>query len=275
MYKIERVLNHNVVLCRDSKGQRLIAFGKGVGFQKKEGDLVLNQLIVNLYALKNLDRYQKLVQETDDQIVSISEEIIQEFEQTFSKDIDKNIHVTLLDHLQFAVKRYREGIVVQNVFLEETSYFYPKEFQFAKESLKKVNERLGIELPQGEAGFLCMHIHAALHHEALSFTSFSFQIMQDILSMIEKELSIDLKEYEDIRQRLMTHIRFAVKRSLDHTEIQNDLEDMIKERYAKAFALAKKISLLVQEKYGLSLSDAELAYLSVHLENIIRSIPKV
>ena len=50
---------------------------------------------------------------------------------------------------------------------------------------------------------------------------------------------------------------------------------MIQERYVRAFALAKKISTVVQEKYDLSLNEAELAYLSIHLENIIRSIPLV
>ena len=166
-------------------------------------------------------------------------------------------------------------MIVQNVFLDETAYFYPKEFAFAKQALAMVNESLKINLPLSEAGFLCMHIHAALHHEDLSFTNFSFQVMQDILGLIETDLGIDLKQYEDARQRLMTHIRFAIKRSLEHSEIQNDLQEVIQERYVRAFALAKKISTVVQEKYDLSLNEAELAYLSIHLENIIRSIPLV
>ena len=268
MLKVEKILNHNVVLCRDESQRNLIAFGTGIGFNKKSGDSLDEAKIVNLYGLKNLARYEKLISETEDQIVSLSEQIIRELEECFSQDFDRNIHVSLLDHLQFSVKRYRENMIVQNVFLDETAYFYPKEFAFAKQALAMVNESLKINLPLSEAGFLCMHIHAALHHEDLSFTNFSFQVMQDILG-------IDLKQYEDARQRLMTHIRFAIKRSLEHSEIQNDLQEVIQERYVRAFALAKKISTVVQEKYDLSLNEAELAYLSIHLENIIRSIPLV
>ena len=275
MLKVEKLLNHNVVLCRDESQRNLIAFGTGIGFNKKSGDSLDEARIVNLYGLKNLARYEKLISETEDQIVSLSEQIIRELEECFSQDFDRNIHVSLLDHLQFSVKRYRENMIVQNVFLDETAYFYPKEFAFAKQALAMVNESLKINLPLSEAGFLCMHIHAALHHEDLSFTNFSFQVMQDILGLIETDLGIDLKQYEDARQRLMTHIRFAIKRSLEHSEIQNDLQEVIQERYVRAFALAKKISTVVQEKYDLSLNEAELAYLSIHLENIIRSIPLV
>ncbi|MBW9212274.1 MULTISPECIES: PRD domain-containing protein [Terrabacteria group] len=275
MLKIEKVLNHNVVLCQDDKQRNLIAFGTGLGFQKKAGDSLDETKIVNLYGLKNLARYEKLISETDNQIVSISEEIIRELKECFSQDFDQNIHVSLLDHLRFSVKRYHENIVVQNVFVDETAYFYPKEFAFAKKALRMVNESLKINLPLAEAGFLCMHIHAALHHEDLSFTNLNFQVMSDVLSLIEKNLGVDLRQYEDARQRLMTHIRFAVRRFLDHSEIQNDLKEVIQERYAKAFALAKKISEVIEEKYGLLLNEAEMAYLSVHLENIIRSIPLV
>lgn len=275
MLKVEKILNHNVVLCRDESQRNLIAFGTGIGFNKKSGDSLDEARIVNLYGLKNLARYEKLISETEDQIVFLSEQIIRELEECFSQDFDRNIHVSLLDHLQFSVKRYRENMIVQNVFLDETAYFYPKEFAFAKQALAMVNESLKINLPLSEAGFLCMHIHAALHHEDLSFTNFSFQVMQDILGLIETDLGIDLKQYEDARQRLMTHIRFAIKRSLEHSEIQNDLQEVIQERYVRAFALAKKISTVVQEKYDLSLNEAELAYLSIHLENIIRSIPLV
>ena len=275
MLKVEKILNHNVVLCRDESQRNLIAFGTGIGFNKKSGDSLDEARIVNLYGLKNLARYEKLISETEDQIVSLSEQIIRELEECFSQDFDRNIHVSLLDHLQFSVKRYRENMIVQNVFLDETAYFYPKEFAFAKQALAMVNESLKINLPLSEAGFLCMHIHAALHHEDLSFTNFSFQVMQDILGLIETDLGIDLKQYEDARQRLMTHIRFAIKRSLEHSEIQNDLQEVIQERYVRAFALAKKISTVVQEKYDLSLNEAELAYLSIHLENIIHSIPLV
>ena len=126
MLKVEKILNHNVVLCRDESQRNLIAFGTGIGFNKKSGDSLDEARIVNLYGLKNLARYEKLISETEDQIVSLSEQIIRELEECFSQDFDRNIHVSLLDHLQFSVKRYRENMIVQNVFLDETAYFYPK-----------------------------------------------------------------------------------------------------------------------------------------------------
>lgn len=274
MYKISKILNNNVVCCLNDDQKQLIAFGKGIGFQKKIGQFLPLTNIVNLYELKNISHYEKLVKESDDQIVSITEEIIQKMKESFKQEFDHNLHVTLLDHLQFSVKRYRQNMLVKNVFLEETKYFYPTEYVFAKKALQMVNENLNIKLPEAEAGFLCMHIHASLHHEDLGFANLCMQIIKDVLHIIENELAIDLNDLVDIRQRLMTHIRFAIKRALDKKELENDLQHLIAEKYAQAFAIARKIAAYLADNYQICFSDAELAYLSIHLENIIRTIQK-
>ena len=45
-----------------------------------------------------------------------------------SSPFNKQIFVTLLDHLLYAVERYEKGIVLQNRMLWEIQKFYPNEF---------------------------------------------------------------------------------------------------------------------------------------------------
>lgn len=272
MLKIAKVLNHNVVMCQDTARTKLIAFGAGIGFRAKEGDILDESRVENLYTLEDTRRYEQLVCDAKDQIVLLSETIIRQLKEEFSCDFDQNIHVTLLDHLNFAYKRYQEGVVVPNMFLSDIAYFYPKEYAFATRALTTLNQQLEIELPREEAGYLCMHIHAALHHVDLSFTNLVLLVTTDILHLIETTLNIDLSQYADHRQRLMTHIRFAVIRSLKHKELENDLQEIIQGRYVRAFSLAQQIAQMVKDKYALVLNEAELAYLALHLENIIRTI---
>lgn len=273
MFKITKILNHNVVCCeRENSKNELIAFGKGIGFQKKIGDFIIEANIQNLYEIhdiKDRNRYEQLVQDVDEEILDISEEIISDLANTFEKEYDKRIHIALLDHIQFSVKRYRENITIQNVFLEETQYLYPQEFSFSKMVLKKINQRLNIHLPQSELGFICMHIHAALHGEEPGFSSIMVQILSESIMIIERELQVNLNDYEVSKQRLVTHLKFAIKRSVDHIELENLLSDVIHKKYQKTYEIACMICHHIHEKYGIDLGEGEKCYLTIHLQNIV------
>ena len=47
-----------------------------------------------------------------------------------SSPFNKQIFVTLLDHLLYAVERYEKGIVLQNRMLWEIQKFYPNELVY-------------------------------------------------------------------------------------------------------------------------------------------------
>jgi len=47
--KAVHILSHNAVLMRDKKGRRYIATGKGIGFMKKKGDRINQELIRNIF----------------------------------------------------------------------------------------------------------------------------------------------------------------------------------------------------------------------------------
>ena len=271
-YNIAKILNHNVVVCRgDEDSREYIVFGKGIGFQKKENDIVPSKQIQNVYELVDLKdrrRYEELVHNTDDEVVEVTEEVISEMTNSFGA-YDKRIHLALLDHIQFSVKRYREKITVKNVFTDEIQFLYPKEFQFAKEVLAKINERLGIHLDNSEIGFICMHIHAALQGESASLSTMIAQILTETITIIEREMQINLNDYEVAKQCLITHLKFAIKRSLDGVEINNLIGDLVHDKYRKSYQIACMIGDHIENTYGISIGEGERCYLTIHLQNIV------
>ncbi|OTQ08181.1 hypothetical protein B6C87_11850, partial [Gilliamella apicola] len=38
--KVHKILNNNVIVTLDDKGKELILTGRGIGFKKREGDLI-------------------------------------------------------------------------------------------------------------------------------------------------------------------------------------------------------------------------------------------
>ena len=76
--------------------------------------------------------------------------------------LNEHIHVALTDHLVFAVSRMRRGMGIRNPFLLETKGLYPNEYKIAAEVTEMVNKNLTVALPEGEIGFIALHIHSAL-----------------------------------------------------------------------------------------------------------------
>ena len=221
-----------------------------------------------LVDLKDRRRYEELLNSADDEVVEVTEEVISEMANSFGA-YDKRIHLALLDHIQFSVKRYREKITVKNVFTDEIQFLYPKEFQFAKEVLAKINEHLNINLDNSEIGFICMHIHAALQGESASLSTMIAQILTETLAIIEREMQINLNDYEVAKQRLVTHLKFAIKRSLDGVEINNLIGDLVHDKYRKSYQIACMIGDHIENTYGINIGEGERCYLTIHLQNIV------
>ena len=60
---------------------------------------------------------------------------------------------------------------------------------------------MGIHLDDSEIGFICMHIHAALQGESASLSTMIAQILTETLAIIEREMQINLNDYEVAKQR--------------------------------------------------------------------------
>lgn len=274
MINITKVLNNNTICGTNEEGIEIIAFGKGIGFSKKTGDVFDGKEAQNVYHMLDeaqYKRYENLVVREDPHILEVSEEAIAGLSQRFGKNFDSRIHIALLDHIIFSVKRYKENILVENIFSEEIEYLYPDEYKYSKAVLDTINQKLRISLPDAEAGFICMHIHAALHNEDMSFGVMIVQILKDITNIIEEELGIKLQTYDFCMHRLITHIKFAIRRASDKVEIKNVLGDMMNKNYKRTYNVALKVAEILKEKYGISINEAEKNYLTLHIQYILET----
>src|SRR5699024_3117402 len=87
----------------------------------------------------------------------ISADIISFAKSNLNLKLNQSIYVTLTDHINFAIERFEQGINLQNALLWEIKRFYPHEFDLGRYALELVKERIGVELPEDEAGFIALH----------------------------------------------------------------------------------------------------------------------
>lgn len=272
-YLTKKVLSNNVVQAYDVEGnEECILLGKGIGFGLKHKEWIDSKKIEKKFYIKNsinFNKYQKLVGNCDEKLIFIVEEYIGKIEKYFGCKYSENLHIGLLDHLNFSLYRLRNNITISNIFIDEISAMYEKEYTFAKEMLEYLNSKLEVSLPAVEIGFIALHIHSSIKGDQTSQTALYIKIISQCLELIEKEFDIKLDPKSLNRARLITHLKFALKRASENKSVDNVIIDSLKSTYPKTFQFADNLAKNIFENYGLFLPEGEIGYLTIHIENII------
>ena len=132
--KIVKVLNNNVVISLNEKGEDIIVMGSGIAFQKKRGDTIEENKVERIFSQQVPDlaaKFQKILHEIPGEYLEITEKIIENARKKLEHDFDDNIYLSLMDHIHFSVQRYREGMLIKNQLLTETKMMYRGEYEAA------------------------------------------------------------------------------------------------------------------------------------------------
>ncbi|MGH4124098.1 MAG: glucose PTS transporter transcription antiterminator GlcT [Clostridium sp.] len=268
-YTIEKVFNNNVLLVTQ-KNKEKILFGKGLGFGKHFGDILSsNTKIDKIFSLDdktNYHNFKELVTTVDNELIGLCEEIIFMISKELNEELNEKIHISLTDHVAFTLKRLKQNDEIENPFLVETETLYKREFEIAKKAVSMLEKKMNIIIPDGEIGFITLHIHSARNNGKLSNTIKYAFLSNSIIELIEDNLNIQIDKQSIDYARFITHIRFAIERLLNNTPIKNELFDVIKKQYSASYTLAQKVSNLIESELHLNVSDEEIAYLAVHIE---------
>lgn len=268
--KVIKCLNHNVVQALNGMNEEVIVFGKGIGFGVKEGDLISSDKIEKEYHFnnrKNKDLYTNLVGICDENLVTLVEQAITNIEKTFNQKPNENLRVALLDHLNFSIYRFNHGLNFTNLFNDELEAMYEKEFNFSRMLLKEINQTMKVSLPDAEIGFITQHIHSALNNDE-SRSNLFMQIIMNSLEYLEAEHGLKYPKNSLEKIRLITHLKFALKRASEKSTLKNEFSPKILENYPEAYKIAKDLSEYILDNFNIKFQDSEIGYLALHIQLI-------
>jgi len=226
--KIAKIINNNVISVIEGD-QELVIMGRGIGFQKRPGDDVDEGKIEKVFKLENKDmtsKFKELLYEVPPEYVNVTEEIIQYAKQQLGKKLNDIIYISLTDHIHFAIERQRQGMQIVNPLLWEIKRIYKEEFQIGQKARQMIQDRLGIELPEDEAGFITMHIVNAELNEEMGDIVTMTKIIQDILTIVKYHFKIQLDEESLNYFHFLTHLKFFAQRLMNKTLLNNEERDL-------------------------------------------------
>ena len=273
--KIAKVINNNVISVIDAQNHELVIMGRGIAFQKRPGDLVDESKIEKTFKLDNKDvseKFKTLLYDVPMEYMDVSERIISYAKEKLGKKLNDSIYVSLTDHITFAIERCQKGLIISNPLLWEIKRIYADEYAIGLKAITKIQEMLGITLPQDEAGFIAMHIvNAELNEEMPNVVNMT-KLIQDILNIVKYHFKIELDEESLNYFRFLTHLKFFAQRLYTDSPYNNEddfLYEMVKEKQKEAFACVEKIRDFIKKTHNHQLTKEEMAYLTIHIERVV------
>ncbi|AJO20436.1 Levansucrase and sucrase synthesis operon antiterminator [Bacillus paralicheniformis] len=270
--KIYKVLNNNAAIIKED-GQEKIVMGPGIAFQKGKNDTIPRNKVEKIFTIhEENEKFKQILETLPEEHIEAAEEIISYAEGRLSAPLSDHIHIALVDHLSFAIERVRKGFVIQNKLLNEIKALYKKEYEIGLWAIDLVKEKLKVELPDDEAGYIALHIHTAkMDAENMQKTLKYTNIIKELIEKIECCFNQKIDENSISYQRLVTHLRYAINR-LESNEAFHVMDDdmlyFIRKKYPESYQCAAGLADYVKTEYDLHLPESEVGYITLHVQRL-------
>lgn len=265
--KIYKIINNNIISAKDENELEVILMGKGLGFNKKKGDLVEKEKIEKTYHLDNkthLERLINLLSSIPIEHIDLCLDIVSHIQDKFDYKLNENIYISLTDHISFAIKRREKGYNFTNPLLHEVRNIYKQEFELGLYAVNYLNKNLNINFDEHEASSIALHIVDAEYDRNPSEIVSQIEDIKEIIKIIyEGQMSENLygKDYVlyDYINKFITRIKEGKQKNIN----DKNLYYFIRSNYKKDFITTLSIVSFVENKYKIIITDEEKTMLTL------------
>lgn len=268
--KVVRNINNNVAVCLDDNNHEVIAFGKGIGFQKAPYDVGLDKIDRTYY---NLDsHYIALLNEIPEDVMDVTFEIVEKGRAYLKADVSKVFWFSLCDHINFAIENTKKGLVISNPMVNEIQHLYDKEIRLGNWAIKHIEKKLFIKLPQCEAGSIALHFINALQYANKAKDKDEMEyFVDDITNIVESEMNMIIDRNDFCYARFVTHLKYLLKRSSKLNEaISANIEmyEQMLQQFPELSGAIDKIKEYIMIELNIEPCKEELFYLIIHINRL-------
>ena len=272
--KIDKIINNNIVSAIEADGKEVVIMGRGLGFGMKPGKEIPEGKIEKVFRLdsqNSTDKFKELLANLPLEHTQASTEIINYAKSVLNRRLNQSIYITLTDHINFAIERFKERMVFTNPLLNEIKTFYKEEYLVGEYAVALIERRIGIKLPVDEAGFIALHIVNAEYNTVMRDTIDITNLIQNVVKIVKEYFSMDLDETSLNYQRFVTHLRFLAQRIIGGEMLNSEnpeFNQLISQMYPEEYACSLKLKDYIQVTYHHDVTEEETAYLAVHIKRI-------
>lgn len=270
LYIIIKVINNNVVHAKDNTNSEYILMGKGIGYQQKINNSLDVEQVEKKFSLNNDDKFNTMLKEIDPKIIEITYDLVSYVQDELNIVLADTFALSLIDHIDFALKRYKDGIVIKSPLACEVNRFYVNEVKLAKVMISVLNSRLSITLPEDEVAMFALHIVNAQSNVNIMDETFKItEISNDIIDIVRYCYKKEFDDTEFHFNRFLMHLSFFVRRHLKVCSAEfkhSTMFDIAAISYPNALTCVENISDYLIKTHDWYINDDEKLYLLIHIE---------
>lgn len=273
---ITKVLNNSLLLAKDDNKKEIILMGKGIGHNHKIGSELNKEDIEKTFVLRDETIKRNIVElasEIDAEYFNIAQSIIVYAVEKYDLKLMNHIYLALTDHIAFAVRRFKDGILIENYYLDEIRELSPKEYDIGVYALTILKEYLGLELPEEEIANIAGHfINAQQDNKYSDRNKLSSKIVNAILQIVHYNFSIVYNKESFYYKRFVTHLKTFTQRFISNEPTREDVDfiyEQVRNNCKAEYECVKKISAYIYTEFSRELPVQEELYLMIHIHKII------
>ena len=272
MWTVKKVLNSSVVLATDGAGVDAVLLGKGIGYDRKQGQHVDRATVDQVFVARDHEGglLAELLQEVPSWYLALAHDIVRVAERRLQRTLDRHVYRSLTDHLHFAVERAREGMPVLNRLAWEMRSFYPAEYAVAEDALERLRARVDVDLPDDEAANIAFHLVNAARGDA-GFNALQAVKLIDTVTTIVRYTIPEAETTGLHWARFLTHLQFFAERFASGKLLTSRTDFLFRQMtdgYPRAMATAERVRDHLATVDEVTLPNEEVAYLALHIQRL-------
>lgn len=270
--RLIKKINNNFALGIDSKGEKVIVEGRGIGFQKMPCDLADYSMVTRTYYDYD-EQHVSLIKDMPQSLLDIANEVHEKLLSSVKgMEVNQNFPFTFADHISFAIERVKKNIQIQLPIYYDLMHLYPMEYQLAQYTLDLIRSKLNVDLPQKEiGGFILSIVNSEMDVGQNSSEETLDSLMNNIASIVENDMGIVVSKEGFNYNRFVSHINYLVDRMAKTEMITTDngvLYKLLVEKYPRTNACVENIAYYLKKKKKVDLTDEEKLYLILHVNRL-------
>ena len=162
---------------------------------------------------------------------------------------------------------------IVNPFLNETKMLFPKEYEVATKAADLIESMFDLKIPEDEIGFLTYHVLSAINQVPVGTLMQFSNLVTELVELVESDKGISIPRDSIDYIRLITHLRFAIERVKQNVTEKNPFVKGMKKQYKEEYALAFKLSQLMQKQLKMEIPEDEVGFMAMHLYRLFQHYP--
>ncbi|MDR1930780.1 MAG: PRD domain-containing protein [Treponema sp.] len=275
---VQKILNNNVAITRNERGQECVVTGRGIVFEKKKGDEIDPARVEKIFALQErgaAERLSRLIENIPPEHLQVCDEIITTAKRELN-GLSDAVYLNLIDHISFALERHKNNMDIASSLKWEMKRFYPDEFRIGIKALDLIERRLNMRLPDDEAAFIAFHLVNAGKATSPNLEG-SLRLIQGILKIIKRTFAaVKMDENSPAYGRLLMHLKYFSMRVFDKDapglkQASSGLLYRLEGEFPGESSCVEEIAGFVRDTCNYTISNDEKSYLIIHIHSLAAS----